>query len=288
MVVGIGADTPGQHQLPGDPIAVYNLVPHPGQAGLIGFIEPLLNSAPIFTEIEGRTESDYGLEFTVNNINHVFSGVSVIEEIFWGVPADPANDPLRLQTGRMHASTASTERPPCEGGANSNAPLKPFINAPTVCGVDAHTPKRWSSHTTTASIGRPGRYPGYHRAAISSASIRASSLSRRRSRTDTASGLDIDLKVPAAESPIAPSPSAIKDAVVTLPKGFSINSSAADGKTSCSAEQARIGFRHEAAQCPEAAKIGSLSIDDLGAAGTAAGLRLSRRSEARRSVPRST
>ena len=82
--------------------------PHPNQAGLIGFIEPLLNSAPIFTDVESRTESDYGLEFTVNNINHVFSGVSVIEETFWGVPADPANDPFRLQPLGMHARTAST------------------------------------------------------------------------------------------------------------------------------------------------------------------------------------
>ena len=137
VVVGIGRRQPEQHQLPG-PRPVYNLVPHPGQAGLIGFIEPLLNSAPIFTDIEGRTESDYGLEFTVSNINHVFSGVSVIEEMFWGVPADPANDPFRFKPVGCTIYGVNGA-PECEGGAKSNAPLKPFINAPTICGVDLHT-----------------------------------------------------------------------------------------------------------------------------------------------------
>ena len=91
--VGIVADTPDTIEFPVTRKRCSIWCPHPGQAGLIGFIEPLLSNAPIFTEVEGRTEGDYGLEFTVNDINHVFDGVSVIEEIFWGVPADPANDP---------------------------------------------------------------------------------------------------------------------------------------------------------------------------------------------------
>ena len=102
---------------------------------------------------------------------------------------------------------------------------------------------------TREPIWRRGRTPG-PRVAISSASTRASSPSRPPGARTPLPGSDIDLRVPGGESPIAPTPSAIKDAVLTLPNGFSINSSAADGKTTCSAEQARIGLRHEAAQCP--------------------------------------
>lgn len=254
--VGIIADTPDS-RIFGDPKAVFNLVPHPNQAGLIGFIEPLLSNTPIFTEVESRTESDYGLEFTVNDINHVFNGVSVIEEIFFGIPADPANDPARLQPLGC-TLFGINGRPPCEGGAHSNAPLKPFINAPTVCNQTLTTEALVESYDRGFDRAT-GTYPGT--TGCDQLSFNPSLFAQPTTRrTDTASGLDIDLKVPAAESPIAPTPSAIKDAVITLPKGFSINSSTADGKASCSAEQARIGFRHEAAQCPEAAKVGSLEI----------------------------
>ena len=47
---------------------------------------------------------------------------------------------------------------------------------------------------------------------------------------------------------------------MTLPAGFSINSSAADGKTYCSDAQAHLG-RSDAAECPEDAKVGTTSLD---------------------------
>ena len=223
----------------------------------MGFLIALINGAPVFTEIEARTESDYGLHFTVENINHVFGGVSVIDETFWGVPADPKNDPLRYQPVgcTVYSVTSGIS---CEGGAHSNAPLKPFISAPTVCGADLKTEAFVESYdlgTDRAISSFPGT-TGCDQLSFNP-SLFAQPTTKR---TETASGLDIDLKVPPAESPIAPSPSAIKEAVVTLPEGFSINSSAADGKTTCSAEEARIGLRHEAALCPEAAKIGTFSI----------------------------
>jgi hypothetical protein len=257
VILGIGPNTPGHFDFP-YPVAVYNLVPHPGQAGLIGFLVALLNGAPVFTEIEARTESDYGLHFTVENINHVFGGVSVIEETFWGVPADPKNDPFRYKPVGCTVYGA-TSGVPCEGGAKSNAPLKPFISAPTECGVPLRTEATVDSYDLGVERAFAS-FPGT--TGCDQLSFNPSLFAQPTTeRTDTASGIDIDLKVPAAESPIAPSPSAIREAVVTLPRGFSLNSSAADGKTSCSAEQARIGIRHEAAQCPEAAKIGSFSIE---------------------------
>ena len=72
--------------------------------------------------------------------------------------------------------------------------------------------------------------------------------------------MDIVLKVPQSESPNSPSDSEIKGAVVKLPEGFSINPNAADGKTTCSDAEARIGSSEEA-QCPEFSKVGTVSID---------------------------
>ena len=68
--------------------------------------------------------------------------------------------------------------------------------------------------------------------------------------TDSASGLEVDLRVPQLQSPTAPSPSEIRATTVTLPKGMAINPNAADGKTSCSDSQARLGTEQEA-ECPE-------------------------------------
>jgi hypothetical protein len=45
-----------------------------------------------------------------------------------------------------------------------------------------------------------------------------------------------------------------------LPDGFTVNPSAADGKSACTDQQARFGTK-DAARCPETAKIGSLEIE---------------------------
>jgi hypothetical protein len=237
-------------------IPVYNLVPHPGQAGLAGFFVPLLAS-PVFTVIEGRTESDYGLEFAVTGISHFLGGLTGIEQIIWGVPADPKNDALRIHPRGCEPYEIAFH--PCEGGTPSNLPLEPFIDAPTMCGAPLESALRVESYdleVTTANSPYPAT-TGCDQLSFNP-SLFAQPTTRR---TDTPSGIDVDLKVPPAESPVAPTPSHIKGVSVSFPEGFSINPNAADGKTSCSAEEARLGIRHEAAQCPESSKVGSLTLE---------------------------
>ena len=80
------------------------------------------------------------------------------------------------------------------------------------------------------------------------------------SATDSASGIEVNLSVPQQFSPTIPSPTELRGATVTLPEGFSINSNAADGKTSCSDAEANFGTTL-AAHCPDFSKVGSLTID---------------------------
>ncbi len=238
------------------PIPVYNLVPRPGQAGLAGFFAPFLAS-PVFTVVEGRTESDYGLEFAVTGISHFLGGVTGIEQIFWGVPADPIHDAVRMHPRGCQPFEISFY--PCVGGTPSNLPLEPFIDAPTRCGAGLETGVRVESYdlgVTTASDIYPAT-TGCDQLSFNP-SLFAQPTTRR---TDTPSGIDVDLKVPPAESPVAPTPSHIKGVSVSFPEGFSINPNAADGKSACSPEEARVGIRHEAAQCPESSKVGSLTLE---------------------------
>ena len=51
-------------------VPIYNLEPHPDEAGLIGFADPLAKSAS-FISIEARTDSDYGLDARSSPIFHL-------------------------------------------------------------------------------------------------------------------------------------------------------------------------------------------------------------------------
>ena len=78
--------------------------------------------------------------------------------------------------------------------------------------------------------------------------------------TDSPSGAELHLTVPQFESPSVPSPSELRAVTLTLPEGFSLAPNVANGKTTCSDAEAHFGTTEEA-QCPEDAKIGTLSID---------------------------
>ncbi|HTR74547.1 MAG TPA: hypothetical protein VMH33_04730 [Solirubrobacterales bacterium] len=80
-------------------------------------------------------------------------------------------------------------------------------------------------------------------------------------RAESPTGLDVTLKVPSEglETPGAISQSDLKKALVTLPKGMSVNPSAADGLGACSPGQITLGT-NDPVKCPESSKIGSAEI----------------------------
>jgi hypothetical protein len=233
-------------------VGVYNLVPHPSQAGLLGVNLPLINS-PIYIVADARTESDYGLDADTLSITHPLPLVSIDFQL-WGIPADPSHTPERYRRG-CEPSFGGEES--CLPGVPSNAPPRPFLDNPTTCGVpltaeaDLVAYDRGTSHASAPFPSTTG---------CDQLSFNPSLFGQPTTvATDTASGFDADLQVPQGESPTAPAASAIRATTVTLPEGFSINANAADGKEACSDAEARIGTR-EQARCPENAKIGTLSV----------------------------
>lgn len=254
IYIGIAAQAPPNP--PSYPVPVFNLQPHPNQAGLLGFPAPYINS-PIFIAFEPRTEGDYGATAIIQGITH-FRGLSISDLTLWGVPADPSHDPLRLQPIGCDSQGTGNAPFPCKGGASSNAPLKPFLTNPTAC----EGPLTARIETLSYDKGTDSATAPYAATtACDQLSFNPSLFAQPTTRsTDSATGLDVDLKVPLGESPVAPSPSEIRASSVTLPEGFSINPNVADGKSSCSDAEARVTARYEAAQCPEFSKIGSLAI----------------------------
>jgi hypothetical protein len=239
-------------------IPVYNLIPHPSEAALLGASLPGID-APIYFVFTPRTGGDYGLDERTLNIAHPLFGLHFSDLEIWGVPADPVHQEERAPIG-CNPSIFNLGQPGerCHPGVPSNAPLAPFTINPTTCGSTDLTAtvelldymRDWTRATTS--------YPAT--TGCDQLSFNPSLFAQpTTTATDTASGIDIDIKVPQDLSPDSPSASQIRDSTVTLPKGFSINANAGDGKESCSDTQARFGTE-EAAQCPENAKIGTVQV----------------------------
>ncbi len=231
--------------------AVYNLLPHPGQAGLLGFNVPFLK-APIFLVINSRTENDYGLEVSTTDIAHPLP-LAYVDLTLWGVPASPTNDVDRQPPG--WDSSLQGKNPPTP----TNAPLRAFLNSPTTCDDQSLA----AGVTVTSYDGGVTRAisPFPPTTGCDQLSFNPSLYAQpTTTETDTASGLNVDLQVPQPTSPSVPSPSQIRATTVTLPVGVSINPNAADGKLACSDADSSIGTR-EPAHCPETSKVGTVSVD---------------------------
>jgi hypothetical protein len=256
--------------------ALYNLVPPPDDAGLLGF-KIFLFDTPQFTVLSARTGGDYGLDATATSIFHGEYPLLTYKEVLWGVPADPSHDLLRLNEeftrgspwylgGFCDASGAestidpNTVQNPCGSlpPVSSNSPLTPFLQNPTNC----DSPLTSSLDVLSYDHGTDhADYPWPQMTGCDQLSFNPSLFAQpTTTETDTASGIDIDLTVPQQLSPTIPSPAELRGATVTLPSGFSINTNAADGKTACTDAEANFGTT-QAAACPEFSKIGSLEIE---------------------------
>jgi hypothetical protein len=238
---------------------VFNLEPHPDQAGLLGFFLPLANT-PAYIVLSARTDSDYGLNAEVHGIFHGIP-LDSFKLNLWGVPADPIHEPERCRELQKPRGFQTGE---CEGFAPSNAELKPFLDNPTVCNGPLSTTLRVVYYHNVIE-NEEAEWPGS--TGCDQLSYNPSLFAQpTTSETDSPSGLDVDLRVPQLQSPTTPSPSETRATTVTLPRGMAINPNAADGKLSCSESQARFGTVDEA-QCPDLAKVGTLSLTSTALAG---------------------
>lgn len=236
--------------------AMFNMEPHPDQAGLIGFELPLINT-PSFIDLNARTESDFGLVSASVGIPHLI-GLEGVDLHIWGVPGSAIHDPNRVPSPQTESICTTPYPQPCGASVPFNGPVEPFLQNPTTCGIPL----------TAGLYARYYNLEEFHAEAPWPATTGCDQLSFNPSLTahptttqaDTPTGVDIALVVPQTQSPTTPTPSQIRTVTVTMPEGFSVNPNAADGKQACTDLQASFGTRN-AAQCPEHSKVGTLSLD---------------------------
>ncbi len=234
--VGVARPTVDIDQALLGPLAtpVYNLVPRPNQAGLIGWLVPIFNS-PVYHVLSARTGTDYGLDVLTHGVEQVLPLVHFEEEL-WGVPAE-------------HYS--------------SNSPPIPFLQNPTTCSGSLQSTLEILGYDDSQS---EANAPWPPTTGCDSLTFNPSlSAQPTTTQTDSPSGLEVDLSVPQELSPETPSPSEIRAITVELPEGFTINPGAADGKAACTEAQAHLPFGPFASEaeatCPEYSKIGTTSVE---------------------------
>jgi hypothetical protein len=265
------------------PVPLYRLVAPPDVPARFGFN---VVGTVVTLDAAVRSGSDYGLDVIASNASEGLA-ITGTHVTFWGVPSDPIHDPERGCAGQKEPWEVSG------GGCPSHDPPTPFLRNPTSCPADPG--EGYAVTLSTDSWKHPGSFdskttvshesPGFPYAPVDRgdergldgcASVPFQPLISATPTTDAAdspSGLTFDITVPQKcwdpNEVDSVCQSDLKDAEVDLPKGITLNPSAADGLASCSPSQ--IGyidgtsnpeeFSPTAAQCPDAAKIGDVTIE---------------------------
>ena len=228
------------------------------------FITPTVN-IPISIPVTVRTGSDYGLSLAVTGISQKIP-LEAFEFTVWGFPYSPSHDTERFLKGspgspagcpgKANATCASL------GGADPHSAgidPTPLTDNPTICTGATRTAiaevetYQDPSHPTQASA----QYPATTECE-SETFKPVAGISLTTSETDSASGLNLQLKAPQFEG-LTASPSEIRSATIVLPDGLNINPDAADGQRACTDAQA--SFSSDApSSCPDNSKIGNFDI----------------------------
>lgn len=279
--VGVGAISPpyalsGRQRMFG----VYNVEPPKGAPAQFAF-HTIVGNVLITPVL--RSDGGWGLAAHVHDITQI-EGLLSSEVTLWGVPADPSHDALRCAqpnviaracVGYDEAGFPTTEHPAdIEQPHSAGVPRKPFLSNPTRCtgqpDVTSIHLSQWQAPGAFQPDGDPDLTDtDWVTDSVSSPPLTGCealafdpTLKARPTTngTDSPSGLDVDLHVPQSEDPDGLATAQLRKAVVTLPEGLVINPSGANGLDACTEAQARLDTRLPD-QCPEQAKIGTVSVE---------------------------
>jgi len=244
---------------------VYNLVPPPGEVAKFGFV--VFGAAPVTFTAGLRESPPYNAFVTVPNIPQMvrfFSSKTVI----WGNPSSEEHAKQRGKCGAFFKEGFVIGQ--LGGECPTSNPNVPFLTLPTACGEPLEThfeALSWLGDRFGQSVfshdefGNPLGISGCERLAFGP-KLSAQPTTHSAS---SASGLDVkvDIEDEGLISPEGLADSAIKKAVVRLPKGMTINPSQAEGLGACSEadfarETATSSF---GAGCPGSSKVGTVEVE---------------------------
>jgi len=233
------------------PVPLYNLVPPPGMPAQLGF---QVLGAPFYIDTAVRTGGDYGITALLRNTTEV-QRVTAADVTVWGVPSDPSHD-------RLRGSCLNTNGNPTYSLGDCPAGLvaRPFLRLPTSCESPLATEMSFDTWTDPgAFVGSTSTEPAPVNCAPLDFSPMISAVPQS-TVADSPSGLRFNLHLPQNDDPSLLAEADLRDAVVTLPEGVTVNPASANGLAGCSPAQIELNGSNPA-HCPDASKIGSVEID---------------------------
>jgi len=243
-------------------VSIHNMEPSPGTAAKIGF---WVGGVPTTINLGVNPDHPHNVVASLSNASQI---VEVIESsaTLWGNPADKAHDSERGDCA--YESVAFPPERTCDAGA----PPEPFITMPRSCTGPLLTTFRalsWWSGDPLAP-GPPSLFEGTAESPGLSGcpGLRFSpslAIQPTSQRAESPSGLDVRLSVKdeGLGDPEGRAHSDLRQAVVALPEGMTINPSQAEGLGTCSeADLARETATSEFGEgCPAASKIGTVEVE---------------------------
>jgi hypothetical protein len=249
---------------------VYNMVPAPGAPAELAF--DAAGGLPVPVTVQVRSDGDYGISAEVRNVSEQLE-IAGAQMTLWGVPASPAHDRERF---RPEANAVLPGLPGnAEGGPlPAGTPEVPFLTNPTRCGAVQEATimgDSWRHPGKLAEDGRP--VPGSENWATAHTQMYPNGITGcskltfepqievkpDTSAADSPMGMTVTMKVPQNENPNNLATPALRNAIVTLPQGVSIDPSAANGLQGCTPTQIKL-HSEAAPECPNASQVGKLEL----------------------------
>ncbi len=229
---------------------IYNMLPERGVAAEFGFIDVLKNTHAIYASV-APTPAGYVLRATVHEIPQI--ALTDVVSSFFGDPAE--------KNGSAPAAAFFTNPSDCSGEPLTTHLYTDSWQKPARFGAD-DSPDLSDPNWKTSVSQAPPVTNCEALAGLFQPSISAQLSS---SQADSPTGLDVNIKVPQDQNPEMLGVPPLKNAVVTLPAGMTVNASSANGLEACSLAQ--IGFsatgepNAEQPTCPQASKIGTVELE---------------------------
>jgi hypothetical protein len=232
-----------------DPI--YNMQRGPGQPARLAI--PVQNGLAILqVHLRTREDGDQGITAEIRDVPNSLNVIGATLSL-WGTPSAAQNDDQRLCPDLSGGQASKACDPPAARD------LKPFMVNGTRCDVARPAEMRittWgASNVVSRRQSAPIGFTGCGEAPFAP-TLGATPDSRAAGQP---AGYAFDLNVPQTSGADEHATPHVKDVTVALPEGTAISPSAANGLGACSDEQLGRGTRNAAA-CPDASKIGSVSI----------------------------
>ncbi len=230
---------------------LYDLVAPSGSPAQFGF-----NAAgvPVYLTATIRTGGDYGLTVTMAGIPqgaHVLGSAVTL----WGVPAESVHDKERGDCVESHGT--------CPAGVSA----KPLLTLPGQCTTPPTTSLRADSWQ------EPGQFTAFATDPLTAGGLALTAceglgfsptfkVQLESSTADSPTGLKLDVQLPQSEEPVGLGEADLEEAVVLLPPGMRLNVARAGDLAGCPLEGTeRINLSSsEPGHCPEASKIGSVTV----------------------------